>query len=120
MRQKVLRDKQSKRSVLREEGLHGELLGGTYEALSSLGRCARRISKDNPKVAVGKTIGALERKGTDGFLQLQTHYLFEKYFCLPARGNEKGVVEGIVPYARANFLVPVPQVRGDVPRIVEI
>ena len=44
-------------------------------------------------------------------MQLQSHYLFEEHFCLPARANEKGVVEGIVRYARANFLVPVPQVR---------
>ena len=27
-----------------------------------------------------------------------------------ARGNEKGVVEGLVKYARLNFFVPVPQV----------
>jgi hypothetical protein len=71
----------------------------------------RRISYDNSKVAVGKIIGSRERKLTDGFLQLQSHYLFEEHFCLPARPNEKGVVEGIVRYARANFLVPVPQVR---------
>jgi hypothetical protein len=62
-------------------------------------------------VAVGKIIGSRERKLTDGFLQLQSHYLFEEHFCLPARPNEKGVVEGIVRYARGNFLVPVPQVR---------
>jgi alpha-L-fucosidase len=28
------------------------------------------------------------------------------------RANEKGVVEGVVKYARLNFLVPVPQVSG--------
>jgi len=38
--------------------------------------------------------------------------LFDEHFCLAARGNEKGVVEGMVRYSRANFLVPVPQVRG--------
>jgi len=71
-----------------------------------------RITYDNTRVAVARMLGGRERKLTDGFLQLQSHYLFEEHFCLPARGNEKGVVEGIVRYARANFLVPVPQVRS--------
>jgi hypothetical protein len=56
-------------------------------------------------------LGGRQRKLTDGFLQLQSHYLFEEHFCLAARGNEKGVVEGMVRFTRSNFLVPVPQVR---------
>ncbi len=55
-------------------------------------------------------LGCRQRKLTDGFLQLQSHYLFEEHFCLAARGNEKGVVEGMVGYSRSNFLVPVPEV----------
>ena len=47
----------------------------------------------------------------DGFLKLQSHYLFREHFCRVARPNEKGVVEGVVKFARLNFLVPVPQVR---------
>ena len=84
---------------------------GHVRAFEFFGAVPRRISYDNSKVAVGKIIGSRERKLTDGFLQLQSHYLFEEHFCLPARPNEKGVVEGIVRYARSNFLVPVPQVR---------
>jgi hypothetical protein len=42
---------------------------------------------------------------------LVSHYLFRYHFCLVARANEKGVVEGLVRYTRQNFLVPVPQVR---------
>src|SRR5208337_269420 len=37
--------------------------------------------------------------------------LFAHHFCRPARGNEKGVVEGQVKFTRLNFFVPVPQVR---------
>src|ERR1700740_2032593 len=33
-------------------------------------------------------------------------------FCNPARGNEKGGVEGEVGYFRRNHLVPVPQVKN--------
>jgi len=70
-----------------------------------------RITYDNTKVAVSKILGKARRL-TRGFLQLQSHYLFEHHFCRVARGNEKGVVEGQVKYTRLNYFVPVPQV-GD-------
>ena len=71
----------------------------------------RRISYDNSRVLVSKIIGPHERKLTDGFLKLQSHYLFNEHFCRVRRPNEKGVVEGVVKFARLNFFVPVPQVR---------
>lgn len=71
----------------------------------------RRISYDNAKTSVSQIIGAHVRKLTDGFLQLQSHYLFEEHFCRVRRANEKGVVEGVVKFARLNYFVPVPQVR---------
>ena len=85
---------------------------GHVRAFRFFGAVPTRISYDNSKVAVAQMLGGRERKLTDGFLQLQSHYLFDEHFCLAARGNEKGVVEGMVRYSRANFLVPVPQVRG--------
>jgi hypothetical protein len=60
---------------------------------------------------VSKITGPHQRSLTHGFLQLQSHYLFEAHFCRVRRANEKGVVEGVVKYVRSNFLVPVPQVR---------
>ena len=85
---------------------------GHVRAFKFFGAVPGRISYDNSRIAVARMLGGRERKLTDGFLQLQSHYLFEEHFCRPARGNEKGVVEGIVRYSRANFLVPVPQVRA--------
>jgi len=85
---------------------------GHVRAFGFFGAVPVRISYDNSKVAVAKILGSRDRRLTDGFLQLQSHYLFQEHFCRVARGNEKGVVEGIVRYSRANFLVPVPQVRG--------
>jgi transposase len=70
-----------------------------------------RISYDNSRVLVSKIIGSRDRKLTDGFLQLQSHYLFREHFCLVRRANEKGVVEGVVKFTRLNFFVPVPEVR---------
>jgi hypothetical protein len=40
---------------------------------------------------------------------LQSHYLFQERFGRPGKGNDKGKVEGLVGYARRNFLVPVPR-----------
>jgi hypothetical protein len=42
------------------------------------------------------------------FAELQSHYLFEDRFGRPGKGNDKGKVEGLVGYARRNFLVPIP------------
>ena len=43
---------------------------------------------------------------------MQSHYLFEDRFGRPGKGNDKGKVEGMVGYARRNFLVPVPRVES--------
>ena len=71
-----------------------------------------RITYDNTKVAVAKILGGgKDRRLTQGVLQLKNHYLFDHHFCRVARGNEKGVVEGLVKFTRLNFFVPVPQMR---------
>ena len=69
----------------------------------------RRICYDNARTSVAQITGARSRKLTTGFLQLQSHYLFDERCCRVGRPNEKGVVEGIVKYARLNYFVPVPQ-----------
>jgi transposase len=84
---------------------------GHVRAFESFGGVPNRISYDNSKVLVSKIVGAHDRKLTDGFLKLQSHYLFREHFCRVRRANEKGVVEGVVKFARLNFFVPVPQVR---------
>jgi hypothetical protein len=75
------------------------------------GGVPNRISYDNSRVLVSKIVGPHDRKLTDGFLKLQSQYLFREHFCRVRRANEKGVVEGVVKFARLNFFVPVPQVR---------
>jgi len=83
---------------------------GHVRAFEFFGGVPRRITYDNTTVAVRKILGK-ERRLTQGFLQLKSHYLFDHHFCRVARGNEKGVVEGQVKYTRLNYFVPVPQVR---------
>ncbi|MFC1537733.1 IS21 family transposase [Gemmatimonadota bacterium] len=70
-----------------------------------------RISYDNERVFVVICPKAKERRRTYGFLQLQSHYLFEEHFCRVCRPNEKGTVESMIRYVRSNYMVPVPVVR---------
>jgi len=83
---------------------------GHARAFEFFGGVPQRISYDNSKVLVSKIIGPRKRTLTDGFLKLQSHYLFREHFCRVRRPNEKGVVEGVVKFTRLNFFVPVPRV----------
>lgn len=80
-------------------------------AFDFFGGVPHRITCGDTKVLVSKIIGPHDRRLTDAFLQLKSHYLFDHRFCRAGRPNEKGVVEGVVKFARLNFFVPVPQVR---------
>lgn len=73
------------------------------------GGITRRIIFDNAKVAVKEGFG-LHAKPQDKYLSFSAHYAFTLDFCNPAKGNEKGLVENLVGYARRNFLVPVPRI----------
>src|SRR5919107_2591673 len=84
---------------------------GHVRAFEFFGGVPRRITYDNSRVMVAKIVGPRQRELTKGFLQLESHYLFDHHFCRVERPNEKGIVEGTVKFARLNFLVPVPQVR---------
>ena len=85
-------------------------LEGHLRAFAYFGGVPRQILYDNTKLAVAKILGGGERKKTRAFSELQSHYLFEEKFGRPGKGNDKGKVEGLVGYARRNFLVPIPRV----------
>ena len=67
------------------------------------------ILYDNLKIAVAKICGDGKRDRTRAFTELVSHYLFQDRFGRPAKGNDKGKVEGLVKFSRANFMVPIPQ-----------
>ena len=73
-----------------------------------LGGVPQSILYDNTRLAVAKILGDGRRKRTRVFSELVSHYLFEDRFGRPGKGNDKGKVEGLVGYARRNFLVPIP------------
>jgi transposase len=84
-------------------------LEGHVQAFGYLGGVPQTILYDNTKLAVAQILGDGTRKRTQAFTELQSHYLFGERFGRPGKGNDKGKVEGLVGYARRNFLVPVPR-----------
>ncbi len=72
------------------------------------GGVPRSILYDNLKLAVARILGDGRRLRTRIFSELQSHYLFADRFGRPGKGNDKGKVEGLVGYARRNFMVPIP------------
>jgi hypothetical protein len=76
--------------------------------LTVLGGVPQVVVYDNPKVAVKTILEGRSREEQAAFIGLRSHYLFESRFCTPGEGHEKGLVEGLVGYARRNWLVPIP------------
>ena len=85
-------------------------LEGHNRAFAHFGGVPNTILYDNTRIAVARITGEGERKPTEAFSELQSHYLFAAKFGRPGKGNDKGNVEGLVGYARRNFMVPVPRV----------
>jgi transposase len=84
-------------------------LEGHVRAFAYFGGVPTRILYDNTKIAVAKILGGEQRQRTRAFSELQSYYLFADKFGRPAKGNDKGKVEGLVGYARRNFMVPIPR-----------
>ena len=80
-------------------------------AFHYFGGVFQRLRYDNLKSAVKKILRGYQREETDRLIAFRSHWGFETQFCNPARGNEKGGVEGEVGYFPRNHLVPVPKVK---------
>ncbi len=84
-------------------------LDGHVPSFAFFGGVPLSILYDNLKIAVARICGDGKRERTRAFTELVSHYLFADRFGRPGKGNDKGKVEGLVKYARANFLTPVPE-----------
>ncbi len=82
---------------------------GHISAFAFFGGVPVSILYDNTRIAVARILGDGKRKRTRVFSELVSHYLFEDRFGRPGKGNDKGKVEGLVGYARRNFMVPLPR-----------
>lgn len=83
-------------------------LDGHVSAFAFFGGVPLSIVYDNLKIAVAKICGDGKRERTRAFTELVSHYLFRDRFGRPGKGNDKGKVEGLVKYARSNFMTPIP------------
>ncbi len=83
-------------------------LDGHVSAFAFFGGVPLSNLYDNTKVAVAKICGDGKRERTRAFTELVSHYLFRDRFGRPGKGNDKGKVEGLVKYSRANFMTPIP------------
>jgi transposase len=83
-------------------------LDGHVSAFAFLGGVPLSVLYDNTRIAVAKICGDGKRERTRAFTELVSHYLFRDRFGRPGKGNDKGKVEGLVKYARSNFMTPIP------------
>ena len=87
-------------------------LDGHVAAFAFFGGVPLSVLYDNLKIAVARICGDGKRERTRAFSGLVSHYLFADRFGRPGKGNDKGKVEGLVKFARANFMTPVPVAAG--------
>jgi len=88
------------------------LFEGHMEAFAFYGGVFRRLIYDNLTTAVEKVFKGKKRKLQESFERFRAYYNFTSRFCNRGEAHEKGGVEGLVGYARRNFLVPMPRVES--------
>ena len=84
-------------------------LDGHNRAFAFFGGVPQSILYDNDKCLVSRILPDGTRQRTRSFSGLQSHYLFEDRYGRPGKGNDKGNVEGVVGFARRNFMTPRPR-----------
>lgn len=64
---------------------------------------------DNLTTAVQKVLKGKNRIEQESYKKFKAYHNFESRFCTPGEGHEKGGVEGLVGFARRNYMVPIPE-----------
>ena len=82
---------------------------GHIHAFSFYGGIFRTLIYDNLTSAVKEVLKGRGRIEQEGFVKFRAYYNFTARFCNVASGHEKGGTEGLVGYARRNYMVPVPE-----------
>lgn len=78
-------------------------------AFSFFGGVFRTVIYDNLTSAVEKVLKGKDRKEQETFRKFHAYYNFTARFCNVDSGHEKGGVEGLVGFARRNYMVPIPR-----------
>ncbi len=82
---------------------------GHVHAFAFFGRVPLSVLYDNDRCLVTRILPDGMRKRAALFSGLLSHYVIEDRYGRPGKGNDKGSVEGIVGWARRNFMVPLPR-----------
>src|ERR1700719_4778268 len=87
------------------------LLEAHEHAFDYFGGVFRTLRYDNMTSVVKKILRGRQRIETDRIIAFRSHWAFQSEYCNPAKGNEKGGVEGELGWYRRNCLVPVPEAK---------
>lgn len=85
------------------------LFDGHIRAFSFFGGVFPLLIYDNLTTAVQKIYKGKKRNLQESYDKFRAYYNFAPVFCNPGQGHEKGGVEGLVGYARRNYMVPIPR-----------
>ncbi|MBC8291292.1 MAG: transposase family protein, partial [Planctomycetes bacterium] len=87
------------------------ILEGMTQAFEFFDRVPKEVWWDNPRTVADAVLSGRERKINARYAALASHFAFEPLFCLPAKGNEKPVVENRVKTLERKWSTPVPQMQ---------
>lgn len=82
---------------------------GHVHAFAFFGRVPLSVLYDNDRCLVARILPDGIRQRAALFSGFLSHYLIQDRYGRPGKGNDKGSVEGIVGWARRNFMVPLPR-----------
>jgi len=84
------------------------LFAGLLAAFTAFGGLPRSAVFDNASTAVNRVLRGRERAENDKFAAFRGALALNVEFAAPAKGNEKGGVEGIHGFVEDNFFRPTP------------
>jgi transposase len=106
------------RSMASGDAFHRAYTHATQQALleahelafAYFGGVFRTLRYDNMGSLVKKILRGRQRIETDRIIAFRSHWGYQSEYCNPAKGNEKGGVEGELGWFRRHCLTPVPEV----------
>jgi hypothetical protein len=107
------------RSMASGDAYHRAYTNATQQALLEaheyafdyFGGVFHTLRYDNMTSVVKKILRGRQRVETDRIIAFRSHWGYQSEYCNPAKGNEKGGVEGELGWYRRNCLVPVPEAK---------
>ena len=84
------------------------LFAGLLAGFTAFGGLTRSSVFDNASTAVKRILRGRNRDENEAFASFRGGLALHVVFAAPAKGNEKGGVEGVIGYIEDNFFRPIP------------